>query len=127
MNIKITLDKKYIISIFIVSARNQKLWIWVAKNIFFLNPQLFVSGFLCFEVNFWTQFPKLSHNQFQNIQSEIQVKYPQLPWRKMYGLRNLISHEYFGIDYEIIWEIASKNLPQNKEILIQIIEDLGKK
>ena len=63
----------------------------------------------------------------KNIPSEIQVKYPQLPWRKMYGLRNLISHEYFGIDYEIIWEIASKNLPQNKEILIQIIEDLGKK
>ncbi|MFZ9939721.1 MAG: HepT-like ribonuclease domain-containing protein [Bacteroidia bacterium] len=27
-----------------------------------------------------------------------------IPWRKMYGLRNLIAHEYFGIDYEMIWE-----------------------
>ena len=27
-----------------------------------------------------------------------------IPWRKMYGLRNLIAHEYFGVDYEMIWE-----------------------
>ncbi len=40
----------------------------------------------------------------------------------MYGLRNLISHEYFGIDYELIWEIARKNLPQNLMDLEIIIE-----
>ena len=55
------------------------------------------------------------------IPIEIQVKYPQLPWRKMYGLRNLISHEYFGIDYEILWEIATKNLPKDKVELEYII------
>ncbi len=40
----------------------------------------------------------------------------------MYGLRNLIAHEYFGIDYEMIWEIATKNLPQNRRDLINVIE-----
>jgi len=39
----------------------------------------------------------------------------------MYGLRNLIAHEYFGIDYEMIWEIARKNLPKNRNDLIEII------
>lgn len=39
----------------------------------------------------------------------------------MYGLRNLITHEYFGIDYEMIWEIAKNNLPQNRIDLIRII------
>lgn len=57
----------------------------------------------------------------KNIPKEIQDKYPEMPWRKMYGLRNLISHEYFGIDYELIWEIATKNLPKNKELLVEII------
>ncbi len=42
----------------------------------------------------------------KNIPIEVQEKYPEIPWRKMYGLRNLIAHEYFGIDYEMIWEIA---------------------
>jgi uncharacterized protein with HEPN domain len=57
----------------------------------------------------------------KNIPLEIQIKYPEIPWKKMYNLRNLISHEYFGIDYEMIWEIVKKNLPQNKIDLQKII------
>ena len=57
----------------------------------------------------------------KNIPPNIQEKYPEIPWKKMYGLRNLIAHEYFGIDYEMIWEIARKNLPQNRNDLIEII------
>jgi uncharacterized protein with HEPN domain len=40
----------------------------------------------------------------------------------MYGLRNLIAHEYFGIDYEMIWEIAKNNLHLNRNDLKKIIE-----
>lgn len=40
----------------------------------------------------------------------------------MYGLRNLIAHEYFGIDYEMIWEIAKSNLPKNRNDLVIAIE-----
>ena len=40
----------------------------------------------------------------KKIPEEIQNKYPQIPWKKMYGLRNLIAHEYFGID-EIFYSI----------------------
>lgn len=58
----------------------------------------------------------------KNIPHEIQEKYPEIPWRKMYGLRNLIAHEYFGIDYEMIWEIAKNNLPQNRKDLASLIE-----
>lgn len=58
----------------------------------------------------------------KNIPTEIQEKHPEIPWRKMYGLRNLIAHEYFGIDYEMIWEIAKNNLPQNRNDLAIIIE-----
>lgn len=58
----------------------------------------------------------------KNIPIEVQEKYPEIPWRKMYGLRNLIAHEYFGIDYEMIWEIAKNNLPQNRNDLAEIIE-----
>jgi predicted nucleotidyltransferase len=42
-----------------------------------------------------------------------------IPWRKMYGLRGLIAHEYFGVDYEMIWEIIKENLPQNKADLLR--------
>jgi uncharacterized protein with HEPN domain len=63
----------------------------------------------------------------KNIPEEIQLKYPEIPWKKMYGLRNLISHEYFGVDYEMIWEIATVNLPKNISDLQRIIEKEYKK
>jgi len=40
----------------------------------------------------------------------------------MYHLRNKISHEYFGVDYEIIWDIAKNYLPENKIHIDLIIE-----
>lgn len=41
---------------------------------------------------------------------------------KMYGLRNLIAHEYFGIDLEMIWEIAINSLPKNQTDLSKIVK-----
>lgn len=58
----------------------------------------------------------------KNIPSEIQEKYPEIPWKKMYGLRNLMAHEYFGVDHEMIWEIAKNNLPKNRTDLLKVIE-----
>lgn len=40
----------------------------------------------------------------------------------MYRLRNKVTHEYFGIDYEIIWDIASNQLPTNQLEIEKIIE-----
>jgi len=55
----------------------------------------------------------------KKIPNNIQEKYPEIPWRKMNGLKNLIAHEYFGVDYEMIWEIVKENLPQNKADLLR--------
>ena len=44
----------------------------------------------------------------------------------MYRLRNRISHEYFGIDYEILWDIATRHLANNYLDLQIVIEELGK-
>jgi len=41
---------------------------------------------------------------------------------QMYLLRNKVSHEYFGVDYEIIWNIATKYLPENKSQIDRILE-----
>lgn len=59
----------------------------------------------------------------KNIPQHIKDKYSEIPWNEMYLLRNKVSHEYFGIDYEIIWDIASNYLPSN----ISQIEEILKK
>lgn len=51
----------------------------------------------------------------KNLPQKIKEKYPEIPWSEMYLLRNKVSHEYFGIDYEIIWDVARNYLPENKK------------
>jgi len=58
----------------------------------------------------------------KNISVEIKAKYPNVPWSEMYLLRNKVSHEYFGVDYEIIWDIAINYLPENKSQIEAILD-----
>jgi uncharacterized protein with HEPN domain len=57
----------------------------------------------------------------KKMPKEIKDKYPLVPWNEMYLMRNKISHEYFGIDYEILWDVASNYLPENKEQIKEIL------
>ncbi len=59
----------------------------------------------------------------KNISTEIKQKYAHIPWDEMYALRNKITHEYFGVDFEIIWEIATNQLPLNKIEIDKLLED----
>ena len=58
----------------------------------------------------------------KNIPTKLRKKYPDIPWQEMYYLRNKVTHEYFGIDYEIIWDIATNYLPENKIEIDKIID-----
>lgn len=57
----------------------------------------------------------------KNIPKVIKSKYPDIPWDEMYLLRNKVSHDYFGIDYEIIWDVATNYIPENKLQIEQIL------
>ena len=59
----------------------------------------------------------------KNISTEIKEKNSHIPWDEMYALRNKITHEYFGIDFEIIWEIATNHLPSNKIAIDKLLLD----
>lgn len=52
----------------------------------------------------------------------LKEKYPQLPWKQMYGLRNFAIHEYHLIDPVILWEIAEDHLVNNKIQLENLLE-----
>lgn len=58
-----------------------------------------------------------THQQFLSC-------YPQVPWRKIIGLRNIISHEYANIDYDIIWIVIEKHLSPLKDAVEIVKQDL---
>ena len=53
----------------------------------------------------------------RQLSEEDRAQYPQIPWTQIVGLRHRIVHDYFGIDTELIWEIASKNAPELAALL----------
>ncbi len=46
-----------------------------------------------------------------HIPPEIQSRFPDIPWSQLRGIRNILVHEYFGVDIEVIWETIQNDLP----------------
>ena len=54
------------------------------------------------------------------ISDELKVKNPLVEWRELSDFRNKLIHDYFGIDYEKVWDIIHNELPYNYELLRKI-------
>jgi uncharacterized protein with HEPN domain len=46
------------------------------------------------------------------ISKEERDKYPQIPWKQIMGMRHKIIHDYFDIDYDVVWETATLRVPE---------------
>jgi uncharacterized protein with HEPN domain len=56
------------------------------------------------------------------VPDEVQDTYPQLPWLQMIGMRNRLIHGYHSIDFDILWNIIQKDLPNLIAQLENILE-----
>ena len=56
------------------------------------------------------------------LPEEITRKYPDIPWPRMRGLRNLIVHDYAAVKKQTIWETVTINLPALKPALRRVLE-----
>ena len=60
----------------------------------------------------------------KQIPQTMRNKYPEIPWQRIIGVRNVIVHEYAAVDIEIIWGTVKNDLPVLKNQIQQIITDL---
>ncbi|MBI5180764.1 MAG: DUF86 domain-containing protein [Nitrospirae bacterium] len=60
----------------------------------------------------------------KNLPQEIKEKHPDIPWKRIAGMRDILIHEYFGIDLGLTWEVVEKELPNLKKRIIEIKEKL---
>jgi uncharacterized protein with HEPN domain len=59
------------------------------------------------------------------ISDETKVKFTDIEWRQIIGLRHILVHEYFGIDSQLIWQIITKDIPNLKEAIQSAVASAG--
>ena len=55
---------------------------------------------------------------------ELLVKYPDIPWRNVMGIRDIIVHHYFDVDADEIFRISKEDIPRLYQVIERMLKDL---
>jgi uncharacterized protein with HEPN domain len=56
----------------------------------------------------------------ERLSDSMKRRYPQIEWRRIVAFRNVLVHDYLGIDVERIWEITQRDVPQLKAVMLAL-------
>lgn len=57
----------------------------------------------------------------KRVSKQLKEQYPNIPWREIAGLRDVLIHDYMGVDLETVWNVVENDLPSLKNQLGVII------
>lgn len=63
----------------------------------------------------------------KNITSDFKKKYKNIEWKKLAGLRDKIIHYYFGVNWDIVWDVIKNRLPEFKISIKNILNEINRK
>jgi len=62
----------------------------------------------------------------KNVSDELRSNRPDIPWRRLAGMRDKLIHEYFGVNLTIVWQVVEQEIPKLGALLGEILQGLGK-
>lgn len=60
----------------------------------------------------------------KNLPESLRIKYPEVPWKAIAGMRDKLIHDYWGTDVAVLWKTVQQDTPQLKVLVTRIIEEL---
>ena len=60
----------------------------------------------------------------QRLAEDVKAKHPAVPWRSIAAFRNILVHNYLGVDLYRIWNIVQDDIPQLKATIDRILRDM---
>ena len=61
----------------------------------------------------------------QRISDRVKTNYPETEWQAISGFRNILVHDYLGLDLQLIWSVVEKRLPPLRLEIERMLEDAG--
>jgi uncharacterized protein with HEPN domain len=59
----------------------------------------------------------------KNLPEQLKAKYPEVPWKRMTGMRDKLIHGYFGVDAKTLYKAATEDIPPLKPVFERIIKE----
>lgn len=60
----------------------------------------------------------------KNVPAVVRRKYPEIPWKKMAGMRDKVIHFYFGVNYKRVWLVVKNDIPKIKPFIENAFNEL---
>jgi uncharacterized protein with HEPN domain len=60
----------------------------------------------------------------KKLPEEIKRQYPEIPWKRIAGMRDKLIHGYFGVDYPTLWQTIQKRCPEIRPVIEKVLKNL---
>ena len=57
-----------------------------------------------------------------NLSDDFRKTHPEMPFRDIIDMRNILIHNYAGVNIKVVWETCRKNLPELKKLVVEVLD-----